>query len=334
MRRNLLINGALLLCSIAVYFVASELITRVCFFGWDSLHPAVLSSVHFFKRSDPIGRRSAIAGLPYELIPNMSTLYKKVPFLTNGDGMRDQSYTLRKPERTFRVAVVGDSLTLPDGVAIEDAYHSLLEERFNGLQNGMHYEFLNFGVGGYDPRDYLIVMQKKVMKYDPDLILIGYCLWNDHKIDYVETGGAEKISRSVFLATLSAELKGERRNWMPRKPKKELIVPVTKNLEPRIDTLAQVLTEIDGFGREQHIPIVITSLDYRKPNEKLVALFGEHERKNSFIFFDTSEYFPEDMNTGDYILYRGDNHTNDRANRVFADALYGFLTEKKLVPTS
>lgn len=334
MRRNLLINGTLLLCSVALYSVATELATRVYFFGWSSLHPAVLTSTHMFKRSEPIGRGSAIAGLPYELIPNNSTLYKKVPFLTNGDGMRDQAYTVRKPEGTFRVAVVGDSLTLPDGVAIEDAFHSLLEERFNSLESGRHYEFLNFGVGGYDPRDYLTVMRNKAMKYNPDLILIGYCPWNDHMIDYVDPHEVVLADRSVFLATLSAELHGERRQWMARRMKKEATMPGYKAMAKYADKLTQVLTEIGDFGREEHIPIVLASLGYYSLNSALVALLEEHEEKNDFVFFDTSGAFPENMREEDYILYRGDNHTNDRANRVFADALYGFLTEKKLVPTS
>ena len=43
-------------------------------------------------------------------------------------GLRDQEYDLQKTKNTFRVVVVGDSYTMPAGVSIEDAYHTLLEE--------------------------------------------------------------------------------------------------------------------------------------------------------------------------------------------------------------
>ena len=334
MRRNLLINGALLLCSVALYSVSTELATRVYFFGWSSLHPAVLRSIPTLAGHKSITRQSALVGLPFELIPNNSTLFKKVPLVTNADGMRDQTYTLKKPSGIFRVAVIGDSFTMPDGVAIEDAYHSVLEEKFNGLGNEIRYEFLNFGVGGYDLRNYLTVMQNKVMKYNPDLILIGFCPWNDHKIDYIETGKPGKDIRFVFLATLSAELYGKRREWMWHMPRQEEIMPVNKEVNQFADKLSQVFTEIGDFGREEHIPIVIASLSFQKSNQKLIALYQEHEKKNDFVFFDTSERFPENMREEGFVVSRGDTHMNGKANRILADAIFDFLTEKKLVPAS
>jgi len=85
------------------------------------------------------------------------------------------------------VAVIGDSYTLPAGVDIEEAYHSLIEERLNLEQRGsVHgitkFEFINFaGSGGY-LINYLGVMKHRIVQYDPDLVLIGFCSANDFRV--------------------------------------------------------------------------------------------------------------------------------------------------------
>jgi hypothetical protein len=86
--------------------------------------------------------------------------------------LRDREYTLEKPEDTFRVAVLGASFALPAGVAIEDAFHSLLEERLTEEFAPTRYEFINFAVGMYNPSQVLAMLEKRALAYDPDLILV------------------------------------------------------------------------------------------------------------------------------------------------------------------
>ena len=50
---------------------------------------------------------------------------------TNDQGMRDRSYSVKKPKGTFRVALVGDSIGAGWGVNAEDRFESILEESWN-----------------------------------------------------------------------------------------------------------------------------------------------------------------------------------------------------------
>lgn len=84
----------------------------------------------------------------YELKPNSNTYFKLERFTTNSQGLRDREYPLTKPPGTFRVVVLGDSVTMPTGIALEDAWHSRLERRLSRESRELEYEFLNFGVGG------------------------------------------------------------------------------------------------------------------------------------------------------------------------------------------
>jgi hypothetical protein len=69
------------------------------------------------------------------------------------------------------------------GVPIEDIYHSVLERSLDRrAEGGMGTEFINFGVGGYDFRDYMSVVKNKALQYEPDLILIGFCPNTDYRV--------------------------------------------------------------------------------------------------------------------------------------------------------
>lgn len=354
--RELRANLLLLTLSIGIGFLASELAARAYFFGWSSIHPTVFYSIPAaIGNSTPgrrirISRRSQSRGITHELIPNNSALFKKVPVVTNSDGMRDREYTLKKPKGTFRVAVVGDSITFPDGVSIEDAYHSLLEEELNRNSRSIRYEFLNFGVPNYGPREYLAVMEEKALRYDPDLILIGFTARNDYKVTRKTRRGyiARKGMRSVFLASLAGnihrwvhrntpdEITREeklRYQWMNTLPNPHKVVPSDEDFAQYEDALSEVLGAIGSFGREHSIPIIVATLDHLPVNSKLIALLEEHEAKGDFSFFDTSQKIPKNLPAVRYAIYRGDPHPNAMVHSAFAEALYNHLVGRKLIPT-
>jgi hypothetical protein len=87
--------------------------------------------------------------------------------------MRDREYALQKAPGTYRVAVLGSSFTLPVGVEIEDAYHSLLEERCSRERAPERCEFLNFAVGMYGPSQFLAMLRQRALAFAPDLVLVS-----------------------------------------------------------------------------------------------------------------------------------------------------------------
>src|ERR1017187_3934935 len=73
---------------------------------------------------------------------------------TNDQGMRDRSYSLQKPERAFRVALVGDSIGAGWGVNAEQRFESILEEVWDDRarqSSGRRVEILNCAVPGHSP---------------------------------------------------------------------------------------------------------------------------------------------------------------------------------------
>ncbi|MFH1799245.1 MAG: hypothetical protein ABH891_00160 [Candidatus Omnitrophota bacterium] len=80
-----------------------------------------MDTVHDISRSGLF--QAGDSGINRELKPNLNRYFKMARFRTNSAGLRDKEYPIRKAPGTFRVAVLGDSFTMPAGVEIEDAFH-------------------------------------------------------------------------------------------------------------------------------------------------------------------------------------------------------------------
>jgi len=128
--------------------------------------------------------KSDIPGLRYELLPNAVKEYGGILFKTCSHGIRDKEFNLTKPAGTYRIAAIGDSVTFGLGVPGEYTYPNVLENMLNRSESGStrRYEVLNCGVSGYSTRDEALYLKHRIMKWDPDLITIGY-VWNDPETD-------------------------------------------------------------------------------------------------------------------------------------------------------
>jgi lysophospholipase L1-like esterase len=99
----------------------------------------------------------------------------------NGDGMRDREHQIRKPAGTFRIAVLGDSMSEALQVPMERNFSAVLQNRLQGCPalGGKQTEALNFGVSGYGTAQELIMLQQRAWKYEPDLVLLAMFPGND-----------------------------------------------------------------------------------------------------------------------------------------------------------
>lgn len=99
-----------------------------------------------------------------------------VPYRTNRFGIRGPDITLDKPPGTFRIAVIGDSVTMGAGVADEDTYARRIERRLNARGDGRHYEVVNLGMPGLNARVVVARFEEKGLPLAPDLVIYGYTL--------------------------------------------------------------------------------------------------------------------------------------------------------------
>lgn len=314
--------------SAGLLLVALEVTARVAIFGAMGLDPRRVplvadTSVKEFVTFD------TEPSISWELKPDQDTFMRLVRLRTNSWGMRDREYPLAKPEGTFRVAVLGSSYSLPAGVEIEDAYHSVLEERLSAELAPRSYEFLNFAVGAHMPSQSVAMLIHRALRFDPDLVIVSatqmalphFLLeWDQpprpQVLDQISSG-----PRSFLVELVKSRLQllperiGLRRPGFPgRRPKGP-----------------DVIAKLAEISRRHGLPIVLFRIAYDPvaptPVERAIE---RRVRAAGMYYVDSREAF-RGTDPHDSWIHELDPHPDARAHAVFADVLAQFLGAEGLL---
>lgn len=99
----------------------------------------------------------------------------------NSAGMRDQEHTLEKPADVVRIAVLGDSYAAAFEVPQPAAFWSVAGRALDHCPAlaGKRVEMLNFGIGGAGTALEYLILQNRVWRYHPDVVLLAFLPAND-----------------------------------------------------------------------------------------------------------------------------------------------------------
>lgn len=90
---------------------------------------------------------------------------------TNSKGFRGKNeYPYSKNQDKVRILVLGDSYTFGDEVSDNETYSYYLQEMIPNA------EVINLGVHGYGHDQMLILLKDEGIKYEPDIIILGFVL--------------------------------------------------------------------------------------------------------------------------------------------------------------
>ncbi len=312
----------LLIFSSIVSILLFELVMRFYIFGSNALSYSQMKSVRHVGKAG-IMQASPHLDILWELKPNLNTQHKLWPLQTNSQGLRDKEYSIEKPENTFRIAVVGDSLTMAEGVPQESAYHSLLEEKFNQNKPELKYEFINFGVAGYSLVQYVSTIKRKVLTYKPDLILLAFCGANDSKLPNLDAFNRPyqvKSEGNGFFHFHSFDLVGN------------VYKDLYKKLRGRVPGYNADANYVEGkfqdiaqIAKESGVPIVIAFIENKSASTDF-KLVQELAQKYGLTIIDGTKNFPKKPSV-EHIIYLTDGHPNANANKILSENLYPELSE-------
>ena len=145
---------------------------------------------------------SLTEGVPYKLRPNFhGHTTTGIPLDINSMGLRDKEYQLQHQPNTFRIVILGDSVTMGQAVRQEDSYPKQLEalfaaEKEKGLRN-ITVEVINAGVSGYSTHEEMLFLKETAIMYNPDMIITGFALNDIGSVPLVLRGNDIK-SRAFF----------------------------------------------------------------------------------------------------------------------------------------
>lgn len=158
-------------------------------------------NISFEKDNLFLFKDSSNPHLLYEYNPNMLAVFNRtgegvyanyaggyiLSFQTNSFGLRDYEYPVKKQNKTFRIVVLGDSVTFGNGLNLNDTVSKRLEKLLNANQKlksavkANQFEVINFGISGYNVVQETELLKTKAINFSPDLVIFNYVL-ND--VDY------------------------------------------------------------------------------------------------------------------------------------------------------
>lgn len=263
----------------------------------------------------------------WELQPNLDTLFKFEHFATNSLGMRDREYPVEKPSGVKRIAVIGDSFAMGSGVGQDESYSKLLEKLLNKTNDDLDIEVMNFGVGGYGLRNYDALLRSKVMKFTPDLIIIGFCSGNDiHVPEKAELEGrlvlrppAEMFYRLHLKRYLAYAKNGFNYIKLSQVPTEKEVLHISTHLK-----------SIKAQCDKRNIPIILAYCAVL-PDTLAIQKVRQIAQNNSIDFVDASEGF-EGLEIKDITVHPLDGHPNARGHEIYAKNIFRFLQTHQPIP--
>ncbi len=98
-----------------------------------------------------------------------------VPYRVNAAGFRDRDYAIEKEDGTYRIVVLGDSVSFGYGVAQAETFAKRLES-LPPVAEAVRLEVLNLGINGYNPFTERALLEEIGDRYRPDLVVVQFCI--------------------------------------------------------------------------------------------------------------------------------------------------------------
>ena len=261
-----------------------------------------------------------------EFLPNKKITYNEVTLTTNEYGMRDKSYSLQKPDSSYRIAIIGGSYEAGQGVDDKAVYETVVEDRLaqnatiskDGVPQKM--ELLNFSGPGYLVLQDYPILEHKIVPFRPDAVVL-----------YVYTDERNRFLQNFTgLIQKDHELEYAFLNDFKKKHQLDKFQS-TSELAKRANTGYEELnewcfTQIEKLCVAEHItPIVVfepalgntfsqVEYDYLKS----VSL------KHHFKFWDMRNIY-DNLDYLSLSLNDWDLHPNAEGHKIIADKFYGLI---------
>lgn len=132
------------------------------------------------RRKDLFFRYEPFIG--FEGIPDKKGIFANTSFKTtilhNKEGFRDVNHDQKNTQNKFRIITLGDSFTWGHGVENDQIYMKVLEKYSPDI------ETINMGGPGGDPQGELKVYTSRGLRYEHDVVMIGFFIGNDIEAYY------------------------------------------------------------------------------------------------------------------------------------------------------
>ena len=193
---NFLKSSALIFVSVTLSFLTFELYVRAF------VDNGMNYELEMWKYAKLLKQVSDDPNIGHEHRPNTKVRLMGVDIATNNVKLRDRVFSLEHPPVSFRILMLGDSITFGWGVEAEDSVTQQLEQEFMKRFPGRKIDVINAGVGNYNTSMEVSWFLSKGITFKPDMVVLNYFV-NDAEITPKRRSGVlrENSAAFIFLAS-------------------------------------------------------------------------------------------------------------------------------------
>jgi len=267
-----------------------------------------------------------------------------VTIAINSQGRRDKEVSLQKPENTYRIAIIGDSVGFGARVEVKDNFATQMEQNLNARSSSLRYQVLNFSVPGYGTWQELSVLKDKALAYEPDMVILAFVVNDFVSNNQAGAQGYLNMTRlegaAKFLREHSAFYRFMREKVLSVEAQMTLRDPCAGADEDFCwDTTEQLLDQMLDVTRQHNIKFVLlvfpVSSQTLVPAPKLEARYQQvlanYAKERGIPAVDLLKALTEHSHEA---LFVDDYHPNERGHAIVTSEileqleLYGVLPKQ------
>ncbi len=250
-----------------------------------------------------------------ELIPSTRIEFHGATLSVNRWGMRGREYDLTPPPGVFRVALLGPSFVMGSGVADEEVFSAVLEERLTSPDGA--FEFLNFAAPSFSALEELVVFETRSLQFSPHAVFL---VAHDHEKSIVIRNLSGRIHNGADIPypfLIEIMRKAGLTDRMTREEMERALRPFEDEVLIWVYERIVELASRDGI---LPVWVYIPSLEMGDPKPADPWL-KEIAAQSGFLTIDLSDVY-RDHPPMSLAVAPWDRHPNARAHRLIADRLH------------
>ncbi len=198
----------------------------------------------------------------------------------NAKGLRGPDISWGKAESETRILFLGDSITFAFGVAERDGFVRRVEGLFARTHAEKRVTTINCSVISYSPWQQLDLLRTECMNYEPDLVVLVFCL-NDVVEKYnlrrfggltrglepadrtlLDSSGLYQISRLTVVEWMTGTMASVRQRRRQYSVERLLTEPTAPEFEEAWRSTLENVEAIHLLTREKSVPLAIVCFPY------------------------------------------------------------------------
>lgn len=269
----------------------------------------------------------------------------------NSLGFRDVEHDVQNLNQKFRILVIGDSFTFGAGINDQkNIYSRLLQKKLDTEYGENRFEVINMSVQGYSTIDALEVLTNKGIKFNPDLIILGYYindaegldsrvgfedLYYHHYLFPYELGGL--LYRNSFMYYFAeSRAKNVLKNLgFGNNQYTEYINHLYSDSNPFFNEHEKYLENFIALAKDENAEVVVMNIPVIANFDNYAFSFvddyvEEITTSNNAKYFSPLPHF-SGYSAEELRVSFMDSHLNELGHTIVADALFDFLGEESLL---